>query len=378
MGAPTLSGNISKNSRFLFLLIEMEAAFCYGKFRVCVLCICMLFPIPRMPLHESIREGYEDGEEAEGGEEEAVPHVGDDVQGVHGGAGGGGEGGGGEELGAVGDEALEDAGEDVQEGGGFAWVDAEFLADFLRHVAGDDDGYRVVGGGAVHQGDEGRDGEFRALHALHEGRQFPDEPGDAAVVGDEFRHAAAEEGEEEGFVHGGEAFPDGLREADDREVSLGEPDAAGEEDADGEHQEHIRPQERQEEHHQIGEDLEEGVASRGGQGFARCAPQEEGRGGEEGCREGDEEIHFEFIFQRAALGAGGGDGGVGNHGQVVAEHGAGHAGRHDEGGGNAALLPDARRDGDDGSHGTHGGTGGGAHEGGNEEDAAGEVLRRHQ
>lgn len=182
--------------------------------------------------------GDEDGEEAEGGQEEAVPHVGHDVQGINSEAALGSQGRGGEELGAVGENPLEDAGEDIQEGRRFSRVHPVLRADFLRHVSGYDDGYGVVGGGAVYEGHEDGDAHLGGLRIPDALLQFFDEPGNAAVVGNHFRNAAAEEGEEEGFIHAGEAGPDLLGEGNDGEAAPQEADDAGQENACHQHEEY--------------------------------------------------------------------------------------------------------------------------------------------
>ncbi len=76
-----------------------------------------LLPFPGILPDGVVRKGNVNGQDAEGSQEEAVPHVGHDIHGVHGYPALGSQGGSGKELGAVGDDALEDAGKDIQKRG---------------------------------------------------------------------------------------------------------------------------------------------------------------------------------------------------------------------------------------------------------------------
>ena len=288
-----------------------------------------------------------------------------------------GKGSRGEELRAVGDDALEDAGENVEEGSASSRIDLVLLADLLGYVAGYDDGDGVIRCRTVHKGDEGSDAKLCCLRSPDHAVELVDEPGDAAVVGNHLGNAAAEKGEEEGFVHAGKSVPDSLGKRYDREIPGRQPDAAGEEDADDKDEEDVRSHEGKEEDDDVGKDLHEVESARCVRNCCARRPKDEEDGNRcNGGRKGDEEVHLEFVLQCAALCLCRRDRRVRNHGKIVAEHRAAHAGRDDEGSGNAALLADAGCDRYDGCYRSHGCARGRSHEGGNEEDAGRQVLCR--
>ena len=300
------------------------------------------------------------------------------MQGV-GGHGGVGQGGGAQQLRAVGDDALEHAGEDIQQGGGAAGIHPVLLGHVTGHVAGHDDGHGVVGGGAVAQGDHGGDADLGGLVALHDLPQLLNDPGDAAVFGDEFRHTAAQQRQEEYLVHAGEAVPHALGEGGNGQITAADAHQTGGEDTHGQGQEHVEPAQGQDQHQHVGQDLDE-IAGQGLQRHdrLRTAEDQQKDQGDQCRRQSDEEVDTELVAHFAALAAGGSDGGVGDHGEVVAEHGAAHHGTDDHGERQAAFFRNTHGDGDHGGDGTHGGAGGGAHKGGDDEQTSGQEFHRYQ
>ena len=64
-------------------------------------------------------------------------------------------------------------------------------------------------------------------------------------------------------------------------------------------------------------------------------------------RQGDEEVAPEFVLHGAALSVAGGDGSVGNEGQIVAEHSAAHHSAHAQGSGERGDLSHLHSNGGD-------------------------------
>ena len=194
-------------------------------------------------------------------------------------------------------------------------------------------------------------------------------------MGDHLRHTAAEQGQEEHLVHAGEARPDVLGKAEDIQRAGGQTHDAGSEDADGQDQEHVHAHQSQDQNQQIGHDLDDAVLQHAHLGHhVGTTHDQQHDDGDDGGRQGDEEVHAELIAHLAALAAGGGDGSIGDHGQVVAEHGAAHAGTQHQGDAQAGLVRNADGDGNDGADGAHGGTGGSAHERGDDEHAGSQEV----
>ena len=193
-------------------------------------------------------------------------------------------------------------------------------------------------------------------------------------MGDELRDAAAEEGQEEDLAHAGEAVPDVLGEGEDGEIPGAEADDPGGEDAEGQRQEDVDAEDGERQHQHVGHDLQDLKAPGLQHGAAAPADDEEDHQGDEGRRQGDVEVHPELILQGDALGLGGGDGGVRDHGEVVAEHGAPGAGTQHHGHAEAALAGKAHGDGHKGRDGAHRRARGGAQEGGDHEHARNQQL----
>ncbi len=246
--------------------------------------------------------------------------------------------------------------------------------NFSGHVAGNNDGYRVIGSGCVHQGHQQGNAQLGGAGRVDIFLELFNEPGNAAVVGNHFRNAAAEKSQEEGFIHAGKTGPDLAGKGNDGQAAVGQADDAGQEDTAHQHQEYVHSQKGKKKHCHIGKDLPKGKIPVGCSFRSRNRSKEEDRNGQKGRRQGNQEIHFEFILQITALGAGGSNGGIGNHGQIVAKHGTAHAGPQKKGRRKAALFRHACRNRDNGCHRAHGGTCGGAHKSGNKENAYRQIL----
>ena len=101
--------------------------------------------------------GKEDGGEGDEAEGEGVVEIADD-----GGGADAREAGGHQELGAVGDEPLDEAGEGVEDAGYALAVQAETVGYVLGYAADGDDGYGIVGRAEIGQADERGDAELSA------------------------------------------------------------------------------------------------------------------------------------------------------------------------------------------------------------------------
>ncbi len=205
------------------------------------------------------------------------------------------------------------------------------------------------------------------------------DPGDAAVFGDELRHTAAQQRQEEHLVHAGKAVPYALGEGGHGQITVEDANKTSGENAHGQGQEDVEAAQGQHQHQHIGDDLDEveGQRLQRHDCLGTAEDQQEDQG-DQRRRQRHKEVDAELVTHFAALAAGGGNGGVGDHGEVVAEHGAAHYGADDHGEGQTAFFRDANGDGDDGGDGAHRGAGGGAHKGGDDEQAGGQKLHRYQ
>ena len=103
--------------------------------------------------------------------------------------GGGGyacEAGGNEQLGAVRYDALDEAGEGVQDAGRLARVQAEAVGNLLGYAARADYGYGVVGRAYIRYADQGRNAELGAAFAFDVSGEAVDDEVEASVGTYEF------------------------------------------------------------------------------------------------------------------------------------------------------------------------------------------------
>ena len=121
--------------------------------------------------------------------------------------------------------------------------------------------------------------------------------------------------------------------------------------------------------HKIGEDLQqavilgEGSCVSGGPGGQKNQHHGGQRSGE-----GDAKVAPELIFHGAALAVTGCDGGIGDEGEVVTEHGTAHHGTDAQGSRKACRMGDLHSDGGQQGNGADAGTHGGGNEAGNHEN----------
>lgn len=225
-----------------------NAAFCH-----------VIFPVPRVFAADAVCIGEEDGKQTENCQNPAIPHIRHHIHGSDAqpciGEGSIGQGGCDQKLGAVGDDALEHTGEDIQQGSGASGVYLIFSAHILGDVAADDDGYGVVGCGAVGGGGQCGNANLGGTLPFHHLAKLFDEPYDTAVMGDHFGKAAAEQGQKEYFIHIGEACPDILGEGEDGQVSVEHTDDACTENTDDQHQKYVHACQSQHQYGNIGDDL---------------------------------------------------------------------------------------------------------------------------
>ena len=254
------------------------------------------------------------------------------------------------------------------------------LADVLSDGAGHHDGNCVIGGGYIHRGHQSGDAQLGTPLGVGAAVDEVDEPLDAAI----FPHQGADTGHDDGddsdVIHSGDARPHHREDLGPGKGAGGHAHDQAQHSADGQDQEHVDAGHGPHQDHQIGQDLPDAVCADLRLSAAAPGEGDEDHQGEDGCRQDDEEVHAELVLHLTALGADRGDGGVGDHGEVVTEHGArGHrrdAQDHLEAGG----FAHGDGEGGQGGDGAHRGAHGDGHEAGDQEQArhrelAGQVVQ---
>ena len=279
-------------------------------------------------------------------------------------------------MSTVGDDPLKDAGKHVQQGSGTAGIYLELPAHIFGNTSAENNGHGVVGSGKVGQRNQRRDAHLRGSAAVHPFPQLFNQPYNAAVVGDQFGDAAAEQRQEKDLAHAGKAVPDGLSEGENRQVAVNDPNDPCGKNADGQGQKYIDSDDCQHKYQHIGENLDQLKGARLHNGRASPADQQQNHQRDEGGGQRDIEVDPEFVFQRNALRPGGSDGGVGDHGQVIAEHGAACTGAQHHGDAAPAFAGKAHGNGNQRRNGADRGAGCSSQKSGDQEYAGNEQLHR--
>ena len=135
--------------------------------------------------------------------------------------------------------------------------------------------------------------------------------------------------------------------------SGGHADYDGEHRADHKHQENVHSGQRAHQHHKIRQNLKHVVAQISGDVIFSVRQDKKQDEGDDSGRKDNADIFPELVFHLAALCAGGGDGCVGDHGEVVPEHRAAHHGSHAKCARDSRFLTDSRGNGSQSHDGSH-------------------------
>ena len=309
-------------------------------------------------------DAKDDEGEGRDAHDKGIEEVGDDGKG-----GDAGKGRAHEELGTIGEDALDDAGGGVEEAGGAGARDAVFLRDAAGDVADGDDGDGVIGGAEVGEGCHEGDAGFSAPAPTDAGGEVADDVVEAAVVADEFEHAGGEEGDDDELAHAGHALSHGADPVHEGAGGADEGDGSCGKESEDEDFHDVHAAEGGAEDEEVGEDFEPLGFLGDGDGCEFPAQDDVEQEDEEGCREDDGKVGLEFVLHGAALGAGGGDGGIGDEGEVIAEEGTADDTSGHEGERGACFICQSDGDGHEGDDGADGCADGEGDDAGGEEDA---------
>ena len=290
------------------------------------------------------------------------------------GAGGDGH----EHLGAVGNHALEHAGEGIQDGCGLAPGDVVGLGHLVGDGVRHHDGHGVVGRGDVHGAHEQTHAQLAALAPLEHAFNAGEQGHETAVLANEGADGAYEHGHHGGLEHAGRSRAHVPQKIGGRHRALGHHDDGAGQDAQQQHDEHVDAQNAAHQHDEVRNELDEVVVvvhrarDVGSQG-----QRQDEHEGHDGRGQGDLEVLAELVLHLAALALAGGDGGVGDERQVIAEHGAAHDRAHAQRQAEARGSRHGHGNGSDERDGTHRGAHGDGHEAADHEQHGHGELRRN-
>ena len=278
------------------------------------------------------------------------------------------------------DQHQDGTGENINQAGQPFGRDGVFLSQGLGDGRCDDDGDGVVqsgaGDGKANQGNE----VFTGLPAVDACGQSVDKPGDAAVVADQFDQAGHEHGKDSQEEHIFHAGADGHRPLEERNTAEKDSDDSGHGDSHQEDQHHIHAGNGCYQHSEIRQDFGQAVFQAALDAGSICTaaqePVDDDR--QDGSRQGDGEVHAEFVLHIGTDAFGGADGRIRDDGQVVAEIGSGNRGRTGHAHVESRALGDGNGDRDHGYLGAHGSPDAGRNEGCHQEDARDDEITGQQ
>ena len=279
-----------------------------------------------------------------------------------------GEAAGHEHLRAVGDDALDEAGERVEDRGTFPWIEAETFRDILRQRSGRDDGDGIVGRAAVDEAHQRGDTQFCPPLAVDMPGQPPDDEFQTAVVADQFQHAPGQQRDDDEFAHRADAAADGGHPADPVVGARGPAEDTVDPDADSEDDDHVDPCEGRSDDEDIRNEFQPLHRIRIRHRMYIHPEQDIEDRHEQGGGRGNPQVGLELVLHRAALALGRRNRGVGDERKVVAEEGAADDDACHQGHTDAGFLGDTGSDRDQGDNRSHTGTDGHRDETGGEEE----------
>ena len=322
--------------------------------------------------------GEKDGDQGADQQQIGVKEPAHDLEGGQGNSQLGSGGNGNQHLGAVGDDSLENAGEGVQQTGRTLRADAVAAAHFLGDGVCHDDGHRVVGGGDVHGAHQQTDAQLAAAFSPEESADGVEQGVKAAVNPDQAAHGGHQNGYHAGFKHTGGTGAHAGQQLRGSSLAGSEHNETAGDNADEKHHKNVDARDAPCQHQHIGQNLHQTVAVlRGGGSLTQCQQENEYQSAQ-GGGQGNAEIAPEFVLHGAALAVAGGNGGVGNEGQIVAEHGAAHHRAHAQGGVVARGLSHLHGNGSDEGDGAHAGAHGGGDKAGHHKQNGYREIRRDQ
>ena len=163
-------------------------------------------------------------------------------------------------MGSVGEDALDDATECVEDGGAAAGVHAETAGDVGADAAYGEDGHGVVGREDVGEADEGGDGPLCTALPTDAAGELADEIVEEAGMAHHGEESTGHEGYEYGLLHTCHAFADCVAPRSCGEGSGGESDETGKEVAGEEDYQDIDTEKGEDDDGEGGEDEEASTA----------------------------------------------------------------------------------------------------------------------
>ena len=185
-----------------------------------------------------------DGVEKEGDDagraERLSRHVGDKVRGK-------------EQLDAVGQEALREAGDGIQNRCRALRLNVIVLGNASGNRTSREDSHRIVGGADVHQTHQGTDTEFGTALGVDAPSHMSQQEIDAAIRANEFQETCCHDGHQNHFAHADHAVAEVIHPAEQTEGATPHADDARKQDAQQQYQDNVQAHQRDDDDYDVGE-----------------------------------------------------------------------------------------------------------------------------
>ena len=233
-------------------------------------------------------------------------------------------GDGNQHLRAVGDDALEDTGEGIQDGSSFAVADAVLRGHFSSDGIGHNDGDGIIGSSDIHGTNQKPHTKLAALFAAEYLLDAAQQRLKAAVFPDEGADGRNQNGDHGGLEHVLGAGAHVFQQACRGDLPGGQHDNRTGENADEQYHKDIDADDTAGQDQNVGNDLNEIILFDDRELLDGSIERndKDDRQGEQSGRQCDLKVFAEFIFHLAALAIAGGNGGIADEGEVIPEHSA--------------------------------------------------------
>ena len=215
-----------------------------------------------------------------------------------------------EELDAVGQEALREAGDGIQNRGRALRLNVIVFGNASGNRACREDSHRIVGGADVHQTDEGADAEFGTVRGVDAPSHMSQQEIDAAIRANEFQEACCHDSHQNHFAHANHAVAEVIHPAEEAEGAAPHADDARQEDAQEQDQNDVQAHQRDDDDDDIRQNQQEVNGMRFLEDLGVFAEEIIDDEHQEGDGQHQSEIGAELVLHLAPLALGGGDGGV--------------------------------------------------------------------
>ena len=210
----------------------------------------------------------------------------------------------------IGNDALNGAGEGVENRGTFPVVNTKAVAYLLGNASHGDNGNGIVGCAEIDKRDESCNSQFGTPLGGNVARESFNDIVDTSVVLDDFQQASSHHRNDNQFAHALDTIAHGAKPSEHIIRAIGYSDNARQDDAQRQYSHDVHTENGRDENGKIGNDLGVGNLRKVVGRMDACAQEDVSHQHKECCWNDDERIDAELIAEFATLCGGGHNRGV--------------------------------------------------------------------